>query len=62
MGMDTLPCLVLGNFKSWGSVTSCFYKLLRAKRPTILIKYRKIFKVGQESHYPFAKVQNAQQV
>jgi len=48
MGMDTLSYLVLDNFKSWSSITSYFDKLLRAKRPTILIRYRKIFKEGRE--------------
>ncbi len=42
MGMGTLSYLVLVNFKSWSSVTLYFDKLLRAKRPTILIT--RIFK------------------
>jgi len=40
--------LVLVNFKSWSSFTPYFDKLLRAKRPSILIKDRNIFKEGWE--------------
>ena len=60
MGMDTLSHLVLDNFKSWSCVTPYFNKLLRAKRPSILIKNGDIFREGWEKSLSVDRIQNAQ--